>query len=119
MFRTKAITASLAGGHTVPEHAVGLLFPAGWASSLVDTLCSTCSALSWVSTTENAPLSHMHMQAAGRHLVCPLSKWMSARAPGRRLVGFAGLGRAKEALCLLSLLLSECVLLDWRLWGEV
>lgn len=97
----------------MPEHAVGLLFPAGWASSLVDTLLDL-SALSWVSTTKNAPLSHMHMQAAGRHLVCPLSKWdgrtgsASVRVPGRRLVGLAGPGRPRGILvycvyCCLSL----------------
>lgn len=47
---------------------------------------------------------------------------MSVRVPGRRLVGLARAGQGQGALCLLCLLcllLSECVLLDWRLWGEV
>lgn len=57
----------------MPEHAVGLLFPAGWASSLVDTLLDLVCTVLGVDD-KNAPLSHMHMQAAGRHLVCPLSK---------------------------------------------
>lgn len=61
----------------MPEHAVGLLFPAGWASSLVDTLLDLVCTVLGVDD-KNAPLSHMHMQAAGRHLVCPLSKWYGA-----------------------------------------
>lgn len=84
----------------MPEHAVGLLFPAGWASSLVDTV-----------DDKNAPLSHMHMQAAGRHLVCPLSKWhgrtgsasASVRVPGRRLVGLAGPGRPRGIVSIISI----------------
>lgn len=94
----------------MPEHAVGLLFPAGWASSLVDTLLDLVCPVLGVDD-KNAPLSHMHMQAAGRHLVCPLSKWhgrtgsasASVRVPGRRLVGLAGPGRPRGIVSIISI----------------
>lgn len=64
--------------HTVPEHAVGLLFPPGWSSSLVETL-----DLSWVST--NAPLSHLHMQLAASRV--PVEQWEEPRQGPRPPVG--------------------------------
>lgn len=87
----------LAGAHTVPGHAVGLLFPAGWASSLVDT-GSACAALSWDSRQMPRCLT---CTCSWRHLMWPLSSGMEARAasvrgPGRRL---GWLGRRDKGHC--------------------
>lgn len=95
--------------HTVPEHAVGLLFPAGWASSLVDTELDL-SVLSWESTNARCLTCTCK---TWRHLVCPLSKWDgkdggSQRQGPRPPVGLAG--RQDKGHCV------YCVYCVYNVW---